>query len=198
LPSELIRAFIAIELPDSVRQALAREQEALRALLGEGVLRWVRPEGVHLTLRFLGETSKERLEQVLQVMREVAERYPALAAEVSGLGRFPSGSRLRVVWVGVREPTGALAALQGELESRLAKLGYPPEAGGFHPHLTLGRVRREASGVELRRLSEQLDGAGIRGLGTLQITHLALMRSQLSSGGAFYSRLNQVALRGPS
>lgn len=198
MPSELIRAFIAVELPHSLRQALAREQGALRARLGEGVLRWVRPEGVHLTLRFLGETPRERLEQVGQVMREVAGRHPAMAAEVGGLGRFPGGSRLRVVWVGVQEPGGRLAALQAELEVRIASLGYLAEERGFHPHLTLARVRREASTVELRKLAEQLDRAEIQRLGTLEITHLALMRSQLGSGGASYSRLDRIALRGPS
>jgi 2'-5' RNA ligase len=196
LSNDLTRAFVAIELPGSLRQALARQVTDLRAALGEAELRWVRPESIHLTLRFLGETSQANLEAVQAAMREVGTRHRALPSQVAGLGRFPGGARPRVVWIGVDEPTGELVAMQAELELRIAGVGFRREERPFHPHLTLARVRREASAAGLRRLSEQLDRQRVGELGALPIDHLSLMRSQLGGGGATYSCLARVALAG--
>ena len=194
MPSEPIRAFIAVELPPSLRLALVREVDGLRSNLGDTALRWVRPEAVHLTLRFLGESTPEKLGEVGEIMTKVCGRHPPLTAQVGGLGRFPGGSRPRVIWVGVQESSGGLTAVQAELEMRIAKLGYATEERSFHPHLTLARVRREVSPSGLRRLSEQLDHMQVGGLGQLDISHLSLVRSQLGAGGASYSRLKWVEL----
>jgi 2'-5' RNA ligase len=198
LPSEPIRAFVAVELPSSLRLALQREVDGLRSNLGDSALRWVRPEAAHLTLRFLGESTPEKLAEVGEIMTRACGRHPPLTAQVGGLGRFPGGWRPRVIWVGVQEPTGGLTAVQAELEMRIAELGFPAEIRSFHPHLTLARVRREVSPAGLRQLSEQLDHMGVGDLGQLDITHLSLMRSQLGAGGASYSRLRWVDLTGKS
>ena len=198
MPSEQIRAFVAVELPPSLRLALLGEVGGLRSKLGDSALRWVRPEAVHLTLRFLGESTQEKLVEVGEIMTQVCGRHPPLTAQVGGLGRFPGGSRPRVIWIGVQESTGGLAAVQGELELRIANLGYPAEERSFHPHLTLARVRREVSPSGLRQLAEQLDHTSVGDLGRLEITHLSLMRSQLGAGGASYSRLSWVELLGNS
>jgi len=196
LPSEPIRAFVAVELPPSLRQALAREMGGLRSNLGDSALRWVRAEAIHLTLRFLGESTPEKLAEVGEIMAQVCGRHPPLTAQVRGLGRFPGGWRPRVIWIGVQESTGGLAAVQAELEMRIAKMGYPTEDRSFHPHLTLARVRREVSPSGLRQLAEQLDHLNAGDLGQLDITHLSLMRSQLGAGGASYSRLSWVEFTG--
>ena len=173
---------------------MQREMDGLRSNLGESALRWVRPEAVHLTLRFLGESTPEKLAEVGEIMTQVCGRHPPLTAQVGGLGRFPSGSRPRVIWVGLQESTGGLKKVQAELEMRIANLGYPTEERSFHPHLTLARVRREVSPSGLRQLSEQLDQMSVGDLGQLDITHLSLMRSQLGAGGASYSRFSWVEL----
>jgi len=196
LPSEPIRAFVAVELPPFLKLALQREMDGLRSSLGDSALRWLRPEAVHLTLRFLGESTSEKLAEVGEIMTQLCGRHPPLTAQVGGLGWFPGGSRPRVIWVGVQESTGGLTAVQTELELRIAKLGYPAEERSFHPHLTLARVRREVSPSGLRQLSEQLGHTQIGDLGQLDITHLSLMRSQLGAGGASYSRLSWVELTG--
>ena len=198
MPSELIRAFVAVELPPSLRLALLGEVGDLRSNLGDSALRWVRPEAVHLTLRFLGGSTPEKLAEVGEIMTQVCGRHPPLTAQVGGLGRFPGGSRPRVIWIGVQESTGGLAAVQAELELRIANLGYPTEERSFHPHLTLARARREVSPSGLRQLAEQLDHSSVGDLGQLDITHLSLMRSQLGAGGASYSRLSWVELLGNS
>ena len=191
-----IRAFVAVELPPFLKLALQRELDGLRSNLGDSALRWVRPEAVHLTLRFLGESTPEKLAEVGEIMTQVGGGHPPLTAQVGGLGRFPGGSRPRVIWIGVQESTGGLTAVQGELELRIANLGYPAEERSFHPHLTLARVRREVSPSGLRQLAEQLDHSSIGDLGQLDITHLSLMRSQLGAGGASHSRLSWVELTG--
>jgi len=196
LPSELIRAFVAVELAPSLRQAVLREMGDLRSSLGDSALRWVRPEAIHVTLCFLGESPPEKLIEVGEVMTQVCERHPPLTAQVGGLGRFPGGSRPRVIWIGVQESSGGLAAVQADLEVRIAKLGYRTDERSFHPHLTLARVRREVSPSGLRQLADQLDQAKVGELGQLDITHLSLMRSQLGAGGASYSRLSCVEFSG--
>ena len=196
MPSELIRAFVAVELAPSLRQAVLRDMGDLRSSLGDSALRWLRPEAIHLTLCFLGESPPEKLIEVGEVMTQVCERHPPLTAQVGGLGRFPGGSRPRVIWIGVRESSGGLAAVQADLEVRIAKLGYRSDERSFHPHLTLARVRREVSPSGLRQLAEQLDQARVGELGQLDITHLSLMRSQLGAGGASYSRLSWVEFTG--
>ena len=196
MPSELIRAFVAVELAPSLRQAVLREMGDLRSSLGDSALRWLRPEAIHLTLCFLGESPPEKLIEVGEVMTQVCERHPPLTAQVGGLGRFPGGSRPRVIWIGVQESSGGLAAVQADLEVRIAKLGYRSDERSFHPHLTLARVRREVSPSGLRQLAEQLDQARVGELGQLDITHLSLMRSQLGAGGASYSRLSWVEFTG--
>jgi 2'-5' RNA ligase len=196
LPSELIRAFVAVELPPWLRQALLREMGDLRSSLGDSALRWVRPEAVHLTLCFLGESPPEKLIEVGEIITQICGRHAPLTAQVGGLGRFPGGSRPRVVWIGVQESSGGLAAVQAELEMRIANLGYRMDERSFHPHLTLARVRREASPSGLRQLAEQLDHTSVGDLGQLDITHLSLMRSRLGAGGASYSRLSWVEFTG--
>ncbi|HJX39989.1 MAG TPA: RNA 2',3'-cyclic phosphodiesterase [Anaerolineales bacterium] len=196
MPSELIRAFVAVELAPSLRQAVLREMGDLRSSLGDSALRWLRPEAIHLTLCFLGESPPEKLIEVGEIMTQICERHPPLTAQVGGLGRFPGGSRPRVIWIGVRESSGGLAAVQADLEVRIAKLGYRSDERSFHPHLTLARVRREVSPSGLRQLAEQLDRTSVGELGQLDITHLSLMRSQLGVGGASYNRLSLVEFAG--
>ena len=196
MPSELIRAFVAVELAPSLRQAVLREMGDLRSSLGDSALRWLRPEAIHLTLCFLGESPPEKLIEVGEVMTQVCERHPPLTAQVGGLGRFPGGSRPRVIWIGVQESSGGLAAVQADLEVRIVKLGYRSDERSFHPPLTLARVRREVSPSGLRQLADQLDQAKVGELGQLDITHLSLMRSQLGAGGASYSRLSWVEFTG--
>lgn len=191
-----IRAFIAIELPNRVRSALGREADRLREVLGDAALRWVRPDGIHLTLRFLGDTSGGMLDQVAAALAPLCARCPPLEIEIGGLGRFPNGSRPRVVWIGVKESPGQLAILQAEIEHGMAGLSFRKEDRPFHPHLTVARVRRETPAQELRMLAERLDRERVGLVGEFSARQLALMRSVLGPGGAAYSRLQQFKLTG--
>lgn len=196
MDDEQIRAFIAIELPDRVRLAIQREADRLHAALGDRALRWVRPEAIHLTLRFLGEVPRSAVDQVAKALGPICARCPPLEIEVGGLGRFPGGAKPRVVWIGVKEEQGQLVALQSEIERAMVELGFRREDRPFHPHLTLARVRRETPSHKLRELAEQVDREQVESVGNLLAGHVALMRSQLVPHGASYHRLQQFVLTG--
>jgi 2'-5' RNA ligase len=190
-----IRAFIAIPLPDLLLNKLADLQRELEGQIPPRSVRWVRTEGIHLTLKFLGDTSTEKLPEIKQALAAVARYAPASAFTVGELGCFPNPRRPRVVWVGVQEPTGRLAVLQDAIEEVMAPFGYPPEGRGFTPHLTLGRVHRKASRSDAARVGEVVTGTTVETLARLPADHFALIRSVLKPSGAEYTALEEFVLQ---
>ena len=158
-------------------------------------VRWVRGEGIHLTLKFLGDTPTEKLPDIKQALAAVARHAPACTFTVGELGCFPNTRRPRVVWVGVQEPTGRLAVLQDAIEEVMAPLGYPPEGRGFKPHLTLGRLQRRASRSDVTRVGEVVASTTVDLLAELTADHFALIRSVLKPTGAEYTTLEEFPIR---
>ncbi|MFQ6100501.1 MAG: RNA 2',3'-cyclic phosphodiesterase [Anaerolineae bacterium] len=193
---ETIRAFIAIPLPDSLLEELTTLQQKLKRQIPPGSVRWVRPEGIHLTLKFLGDTSTEKLPEIKQALGAVARHAPPCTFTVGELGCFPNPRRPRVVWVGVQEPTGRLAALQDGIEGVMVPFGHEPEGRAFTPHLTLGRVRRKVSRSDVARVGEAVTGAEVGLLAEVPADHFALIRSLLKPTGAEYTMLARFPLRG--
>lgn len=191
---ETIRAFIAIPLPDPVLEKLATVQRQLERQIPSGSVRWVRAEGIHLTLKFLGDTPLEKLTSIKAALAAVARHAPGCSFTIEGLGCFPNTHRPRVVWVSVQEPTGRLAALQDAIEEVMSPLGYAPEGRGFTPHLTLGRVQRRASRGDVARVGDAVSGAKPERLATVPADHFALIRSVLKPTGAEYTTLEEFPL----
>ncbi|MFQ6001979.1 MAG: RNA 2',3'-cyclic phosphodiesterase, partial [Anaerolineae bacterium] len=148
---EEIRTFVAIELNEEIKSELTRVQEMLKEKIATPHLRWVNPANVHLTLKFLGNVPLDRIQEITAALREACIGLSPFIMGVSGIGCFPSTNNPRVIWVGVQEETGRLKRLQERVEERLAGLGFKPEPRPFHPHLTLGRVRKQAH-VGARRI----------------------------------------------
>jgi len=192
---ETIRAFIAIPLPGSLLDRLVDLQRKLERRIPDRSVRWVRPEGIHLTLKFLGDTSAEKLPDIKQALAAVARHAPACSFAAGGLGCFPNTRRPRVVWVGVQEPTGRLVALQEAIEEVMAPLGYAPERRGFAPHLTLGRVRRRVSPQDVAAVGEVVAGTNVATLAEVPGEAFALIRSVLKPSGAEYTHLADFALQ---
>jgi 2'-5' RNA ligase len=188
-----------VELGAAVREALVGVQEEMRRSLPRGVVRWVRPENTHLTLRFLGDTPAAKVGDVVEALRVVTGGCRSTVLEVGGLGCFPDARRPLVVWVGAREPAGTLRlrVLQGAVEEAMRGLGFPAEAKPFHPHLTLGRVDRGARPQQRAALQEALDRVDATSLGTMSVDHLCLVRSQLGAGGPVYSCVARHGLAPP-
>ncbi len=193
---ETIRAFIAIPLPESLLAELTILQRKLESCVPRRSVRWVRPEGVHLTLKFLGDTSTNELPAIKRSLAAVARRAPACTFTVEELGCFPNPRRPRVVWVGVQEPSGRLAALRDAIEEVMAPLGYQPEGRSFTPHLTLGRVGRRASRSDAAQVGESVTEATVGLLAEVSADHFALIRSVLKPSGAEYTTLEEFPLRG--
>jgi 2'-5' RNA ligase len=192
------RAFVAICLDELTRAAVAAEMERWRPL-GRAVA-WVPPQNLHLTLKFLGEQREERLAEVVLAIEEIAAARAPFAVTLHGLGAFPGMEHPRILWVGIADGALAIRALQSEVETALERRQFARENRPWHPHLTIGRVfdarrwRREA-GPALR---ESIARAATKRFGTLEVSRVALMRSDLHPSGARYSELQSVSLAGRS
>lgn len=190
---EQIRTFIAIELSEEVKAGLVKLQGELKRK-GEGV-RWVRPGGIHLTLKFLGDIPADRIKGIAQAVRQACVGLSPFQLIFAGLGCFPNLRRPRVIWVGVEGETETLARLQRAIEGNLKALGFPPEKRGFTPHLTLGRVRRRVGSRERRSLGQLVEATAADELGEMMVEAVNVMRSDLKPTGAVYTQLASVDLR---
>ena len=193
---EQIRTFIAIKLDETINAALADLQGQLKAKVPQGSVRWVKPEGIHLTLKFLGDVPANRIEDVKRALIQACAGFPAFSFSVGGLGCFPNPRRPRVVWVGVQEESGTLKRLQKAIEDGMEKLGFAPEGRRFHAHLTLGRTQRRASSGDVRRLGQLVSEAEIGPLGQMEARAVSLMKSDLKPTGAVYTQLAAAKLEG--
>jgi len=183
-----VRLFVAINLPEAVRRTIHERTAGLRET--DMPARWVDPDRIHLTLKFLGEVLDERRDAAVEALREAASGYAPFHLELEGVGAFPSLRRPRVVWLGVAA-TLPLRALKHDVEHAYARLGFERESRAFHPHLTLGRARDRAEAGEFRPL-ERLAGE-VRVEDGFRVESVELMRSRLGHGGAEYSVESRAA-----
>ncbi len=190
----MIRSFVAIDLPNSTKTRLKAVSQQLRRRVPRDSVRWSRVTGIHLTLKFLGDVAQGDLPQIKDVLAQVGQRHAPFEFTVGGVGCFPNTKRPRVLWVGLEEESGNLAALQRDVVQSLAPLGFEPEKRRFHPHLTLGRVKRGVPSGDLRRLGQVIVTAGTGELDRVQAASFHLMRSELRPSGALYSSLAAVAI----
>jgi 2'-5' RNA ligase len=190
---ESVRAFVAIELPSSVKSALSQLQDNLKRSEHASV-KWVNTGSIHLTLKFLGNIATETIPELTKVLSEAARGITPFHLELGEMGVFPNLRAPRVVWVGIRGEIATLSVLQENIESALIPLGFPPESRAFSPHLTLGRVREKASPGERRSLGQAVASSKVASMEPFPVDSLSLMRSTLTREGAVYSRLYSVAL----
>jgi 2'-5' RNA ligase len=189
----VIRAFIAIEMSPEIRRRLDQVSDELKQRLKDIPVRWVPVENIHLTLKFLGDVSLANLEVLKKILQsEIAGHHP-FEMSVGELGAFPSNRRPRVIWVKVEAPA-ELEAVQRGIETESTRLGYAREERAFSPHLTLGRVSRNASSRDIRKISEVLDSYKVGFLGAARVQAVNLFRSDLKPGGAVYTCLFTVPL----
>jgi len=190
---ETIRAFIAIELPAELRQELARLQAELKA---DNRLRikWVNPDGIHLTLKFLGNIPVSDTDRITQAMTDAARQITPFYLKTETLGAFPNLKRVQVVWVGLGGETDKLKQLQQLIETNLTQLGFAAEQRQFKPHLTLARLGREVSPAEHQHLGEIIASTRFEMGERMKVGSINLIRSQLTREGAVYSRISSAEL----
>ena len=191
----MIRAFIAVELPLPLHDYLAELTRRLLSEVPAGSVRWVRQEGIHMTLKFLGQIPEVRLAEINSLLEPCLRQQAPFQVQIGGLGCYPDMQRPRVVWVGAHSPAGELNQLQAAVEKSLSEIGFSPEAREYSGHLTIGRVRQEARREELKQIGEAVVRMAETERKTLEVRGVALFQSELRPDGAVYTRLREWRLR---
>ena len=190
----LLRAFVAIEIPNEIKKEIANQTTALHRTVAQSV-RWVVPENLHLTLNFLGDISSANLGILTQALETEASQQAPFEITVGSLGAFPDVRRPRVIWIGLEAPVD-LGKLQHGIDALTARLGYPPDDRPFSAHLTIGRVRQQVSSAEMVGIRNALEKTRVGILGTFSAKSVHLFRSDLKPDGPVYTRLFTAALDG--
>jgi len=182
-----LRAFIAVDIGPEVRKSLGELQERLKRTRAD--VRWVRPEGIHLTLRFLGNIQEADLAKLEPVLAAAVAGHAPAELSVAGWGTFPNPRRPRVIWVGLPGAEEKVGGVAEALEKNLIAAGLGPADKPWKPHLTVGRVQ-SAKGVDalLKALAEEGDQV----YGRIRADRLTLFQSRLQRGGAVYTVLKEV------
>ena len=183
-----MRAFIAVEISEEARGAVARLQSELQSVGAD--VKWVEPENLHQTLKFLGEVEESRVPDLAAALN-ASLRTPPFSFTLEGTGAFPRPEHPRILWVGVQEGKDPLIGLARAVEAACSGCGFPPEERPFSPHLTIGRVR---SPKGLGRLAEKLHGTQFQS-GKSEVGEVALFQSVLRPGGPFYPVVRKIPLK---
>jgi 2'-5' RNA ligase len=187
-----MRCFIAIDIDEKMRDSIADLQKQLAAKVDikKGDVKWVEPDNIHLTLKFLGEIKDEQSAEVCEISKQVAEAHKNFTLDIESVGSF-GGRSAKVVWVGAGKGADDLLALQKDLDEQLALAGYPPEEREFSAHLTLCRVRNPKAGV---KLADACKAFADYSIGSISAEALCVYQSQLTPAGPIYTLLGSYKL----
>lgn len=178
-----MRTFIAVELDKEIKKALSKIQDELKTTRAD--VKWVEPENIHLTLKFLGEVEENKIPKISQILKDISSQAKPFTIALSGLGAFPGLKYPRVVWIGIAEGKAELSKLAELIEARLVQLKFPKEKKGFSAHFTLGRFR---SGKNKDVLCQKLNTIQVPEL-KQEIKSITLFKSTLTPKGSIYEKL---------
>ncbi len=186
-----MRTFIAVELPESVRERLGQLQGKLKDT--ENRIRWVNPSLIHLTMKFLGEVKEKNLEKVIQIAGNAVGRFSVFKMKIGKMGVFPSFSSPRVIWVGIEEGKDKLETLAAELEEKLSQQGFSRSSRKWTSHLTLARVKvlkeKERLKALLLQYCKEVEGIEVK------VKSLSVIKSELTPRGPIYTVLERIPLQ---
>ncbi|MDP2939364.1 MAG: RNA 2',3'-cyclic phosphodiesterase [Candidatus Omnitrophota bacterium] len=188
--SETIRSFIAIELSPENQEKISQIQRELKSSGAD--VKWVKPENIHLTLKFLGNVETSQIEIIFQILKDIAANFERFSFELNELGVFPKISSPRVIWFNCQEPTGIIAEIVLSLEEKLEKLGFAKEEREFTPHITIGRIRSSRGMIHL---IDKLKQTKISSPIIQEVDKLTLFKSTLTPSGPIYEVLNPANLK---
>lgn len=185
-----MRLFVAFDIPESLKRSIEKGLQKLRTALPE--VRWIPRNNWHATLKFLGEVPDERLPEVEAAVSSYLADFPPATSHLTEMGAFPSADKARVLWVGLRDDSGALAGLAASLDKGLGALGFRSESRPLHPHITVARIKLP---VSVRHLFEQA-GPYDFDESPFDVTHATLYRSRLNRMGAEYQAMSSFPAKG--
>ena len=187
--SDTIRAFIAIELNSDTQEGLARIQSELRSARAD--VKWVKPQNIHLTLKFLGNIDSSQAEKIKQILDEIGNKFKSFESDLNELGAFPKPKTPRVIWVGMQKGKDQVISIVNDLENKISEIGILREDRTFHPHVTLGRLRSPHNRSGLVEFLEKN-----KTIPPLNFTadKIVLFKSTLTPQGPIYEPLAQVSL----
>jgi 2'-5' RNA ligase len=187
-----MRCFVAIEIEEGIQQSLGDLQKQLtrKADMHRGDVKWVHPDAMHLTLKFIGEATDKQIVEICNIVKGVAQKHEAFDMAVKQVGHF-GGEGARVLWVGAGLDCEPLLKLQRDLEEALAQVGWPPEGRKFSGHLTLCRIRNVKAGLKLAKLAEEFQESD---LGVTRCDSVCVFESQLTPEGPVYTPLGRFKL----
>lgn len=188
-----MRAFVAIELSDDAKRALTALIQSLRGRRIDG-LRLVRPEGIHLTLKFLGSIDASRVPRIADALAAASARHKPFRLTLAEPDFFPNADRARVLWIGVGGELRPLRDLQRDVDETLAALGFAAEKRPFNPHLTIARMRDSAARADRRRAADAIAAYPLPDGIDISANAVSLMQSELRPGGAVYTRIAYAPL----
>ncbi|HZS46694.1 MAG TPA: RNA 2',3'-cyclic phosphodiesterase [Blastocatellia bacterium] len=177
----MVRAFIAIEIPSSIKKNLADVQSHLKTAGAD--VSWTKPDNLHLTLKFLGEISDSQITIVRSAVNKICEKVSAFELEIGDIGVFPNPRRPRIIWAGVSGDLNAVLAIQSTIDSELVSSGFATDAHPFNPHLTLGRIKTPKRTRELLALADVFEIPK----NNFRVDRIIVMRSQLNPTGSIYT-----------
>ena len=185
----MIRCFIAIELSKEIKDALAQVEDEFKKTIS-GV-KWLKPDNIHLTLKFLGNVEEENIEKVKDVLAQTASQAGPFKIKLSSPGAFPGPGNPRVIWIGIEEGKNETSSLVNILESELAPLGIEKKSRAFHPHLTLARVKFLKDKNSLKNALTRIQVPQTE----MTASKITLFQSTLTREGAVYTALCEAGLK---
>lgn len=185
-----MRTFIALELDKEIKDNLTQFIQKLNK--GTKSIKWVKPEGMHLTLKFLGEISEEESSFIKSALNKISLEFRPFSLKFKGTGTFPPGKKIpRVLWVGL-EKVEPLLSLQARVEKEMENLQFPREKRKFHPHLTLGRVKKR---FNLQETLQEFNKYNQVDFGEMEVDRIVFYKSSLKPSGAEYTKLSEHELK---
>ena len=194
--SDIVRAFIAVDIPEEITTAIESVTGDIKGAV-KGI-KWVKSEGIHLTLKFLGNIKKSSMDEICGALAGLCAQSPPITLNLGAPGAFPDIRRPRVVWLGVVGDVDRLLELQKEVDGSLAGLGFEPEKRPFFPHLTIGRVGSRGRGKVVKGLERALEGMPepVPKTKPFQVQSVHLYKSELTREGAKYTKLKSFSFAG--
>ena len=192
---ESIRTFIAIELDEPIRRALENVQAQFARERNARMVRWTTPASIHITLKFLGDVEAARVPDLQRAIVEASQGIAPFTLTLRGVGAFPNPRRPNIVWVGAEGQIDLASTLANNIEMECERLGFAREERPFTPHLTIGRVKRDAAPNDRRAIGEMIERTRVEKIGELRVAQVCIMKSELRPGGSVYTRQSAIELK---